>query len=75
MDRVCEWALFFLIDRERNGLTTKGRDLFWASDVEQLADFELVELEQSNVIPSLQKKIMGTTVIRLTEKGRHYFDR
>ena len=75
VSRVQEWVVFYLIEREKNGHITKGKDLFWAEDVEPLVDLGLVKLEQSNVIPSLQKKVMGTTVIQLTDDGRTYFER
>jgi hypothetical protein len=76
LSRVEEWILLFLVDREKSGRITKGND-FWllASDVEPLVEREFVALSQSHVIPSLQKKIMPTTVVSLTEKGRHYFER
>jgi hypothetical protein len=74
MNRIQEWVLFFLIDRDKNGLVTKGKDVFWPSDVMPLEETGFITIEQSNVIPSLQKSIMATTVIRLTEKGKHYFD-
>jgi hypothetical protein len=72
--RLQEWILFFLLDREKQGLATKGKDVFWTSDVESLQECGFITLEQSNVIPSLQDKIMAATIIRLTEQGRHYFD-
>ena len=76
LSRVEEWILLFLVDREKSGRTTKGND-FWllASDVEPLVERGFVSLTQSHVIPSLQNKIMATTVVSLTEKGRHYFER
>jgi hypothetical protein len=69
-----EWILFFLADREKQGLVTKGKDVFWTSDVEPLQELGLIALEQSHAIPSLQNKVMADTTICLTEKGRHYFD-
>jgi hypothetical protein len=73
--RLQEWVLFYLIERERNGLETKGRDLFWPSDVEPLVEMGLVSLEQSHAIPSLQKSVSASTIVRLTDAGRHYFER
>jgi hypothetical protein len=75
MNRLQEWILFLLIQREKNGQTTKGMDLFWPSDVEPLLDLGMIRLEQTHAIPSLQKKIMVTTIVHLTEKGRNYFER
>jgi len=66
--------LYFLLDRESQGLVTKGKDVFSSQDVESLQDFGFIILEQSHVIPSLQNKVMAATIIRITEKGRHYFD-
>ena len=73
--RLQEWILFWLIQREANGQKTTGKDVFWASDVESLLAFEMITLEQTHVVPSLQDKIMQTTEIHLTDKGRHYFER
>jgi hypothetical protein len=75
MNHLEEWILFFLIQREKLGLETKGHDLFWQRDVIPLAEAGMVELEQSNAIPSLQKEISASTVIRVTDKGRNYFER
>jgi hypothetical protein len=75
VSRVQEWVLFYLIEREKNGQITQGKDLLWPEDVEPLVDLGLVKLEQSNVIPSLQKKVMGTTIVQLTSNGRTYFER
>jgi hypothetical protein len=73
--RLQEWILFFLIDREKSGRVTKGRDLFWPSDVEPLVSMGLVAISQSHEIPSLQITISASTVVSLTEAGRHYFER
>jgi hypothetical protein len=75
MNRLQKWILFYLIDREKRGLTTKGRDLFFRSDAEPLLDLGMIGIEQSHQVESLLKKIMVTTTIRLTEKGRNYFER
>jgi hypothetical protein len=75
MNRLQEWILFYLIDREKRGITTKGRDLFFPSDVEPLLDLGMIEIEQSHEVDSLLKTIMVTTTVRLTEKGRNYFER
>jgi hypothetical protein len=74
MERLQEWILFFLIDREKNGLVTTGRYVFWPSDMMPLEELGFITLEQSHVVPSLQNIIMATTVIHRTEKGRHYFE-
>ena len=76
LSRVEEWILLFLVDREKSGRITKGND-FWllASDVEPLVERGFVLLTQSHAIPSLQNKISATTVVSLTEKGSHYFER
>ena len=76
LTRLQEWILLFLVDREKSGRITKGND-FWllASDVEPLVERGFVTLSQSHVIPSLLNKIMATTVVSLTEKGRYYFER
>ena len=73
--RLQEWILFYLLERERSGLVIKGKDLFWPSDVEPLVGMGLVTLSQSHVIPSLQSTISASTVVSLTEAGRHYFER
>ena len=73
--RLQEWILFFLVDRERSGRVTTGRDLFWPSDVEPLVGMGLVTISQSHEIPSLQTTISVSTVVSLTEAGRHYFER
>jgi phage antirepressor YoqD-like protein len=75
MNRLQEWILFFLLDREKNGLVTKGRDLFWPTDVQPLVEMGMIEIEQTNVIPSLQKSITASTIVRVTEKGRQYFEK
>ena len=75
MNRVQEWVLFFLIDRERNGLVTMGRNVLSDLDVEPLVESGFVTLEQTHAVSTLQKNIMATTVIHLTENGRHYFER
>ena len=76
LSRVEEWILLFLVDREKSGRLTTGND-FWllASDVEPLVERGFVHLAQSHAIPSLQNKISASTVVELTEKGRHYFAR
>jgi hypothetical protein len=73
--RLQEWILFYLLDRENSGRVTKGNDLFWPSDVEPLVDLGLVTLSQSHAVSSLQKTVSASTVISLTESGRHYFER
>jgi hypothetical protein len=70
-----EWILFYLLEREKSGRATKGNDLFWPSDVEPLVEMGLVALSQSHDVPSLQTKISGSTVVSLTDTGRHYFER
>jgi hypothetical protein len=76
LSRVEEWILLFLVDREKSERITRGND-FWllASDVEPLVERGFVLLTQPHAIPSLQNKISATTVVGLTEKGRHYFER
>ena len=76
LTRVQEWVLLFLVDREKSGRITKGND-FWllASDVEPLVGQGFVVLTQTHAIPSLQNKISASTVVNLTEEGRHYFER
>jgi hypothetical protein len=74
--RTQEWILLFLVDREKSGRTTRGAD-FWllAEDVEPLVEMGLISLTQTHDIPSLQGKISATTVVTLTETGRHYFEK
>ena len=74
-DRLHEWVLWYLLEREKAGLVTKGRDLFWPSDVEPLVEMGLVRLTQSHNIPSQQKTVSASTVVSLTETGKHYFER
>lgn len=76
LTRVEEWVLLFLVDREKCGRVTKGDD-FWllASDVEPLVERGFVALTQQHAIPSMQNTISSSTLVTLTEKGRHYFDR
>ena len=73
--RLEEWILFYLLQRERLGLTTKGGDLFWSSDVEPLVQMGFVGISQSHDILSRQEIISGSTVVSLTDKGRNYFER
>jgi hypothetical protein len=70
-----EWILFYLIERESMGLVTKGKDLLWTSDVEPLIKRGFVIITQSHDVPSLQKSITASTIVSLTEIGRHYFER
>ena len=70
-----EWILFYLRERERLGLATKGADLFWPSDVEPLLEMGFVSVEQSHEMPSRQRVISGSTLVSLTEKRRNYFQR
>ena len=57
MNHLQEWTLRFLQGRESDGQQTKGKDLFAASynvshkEVEQLVEWGLVAIEQTNVIP------------------------
>jgi hypothetical protein len=74
-DRLHEWVLWHLLEREKAGLVTRGRDLFWPSDVEPLVAMALVSLTQSHNVASLQQTVSATTIITLTEAGRHYFER
>ena len=74
-DRLQEWVLWYLLERERAGMVTKGRDLFWPSDVEPLVEMGLVSLAQSHNVASLLQKVSATTIVSLTETGRHYFER
>jgi len=79
MNYLQEWALRFVVGRERNGERTKGKDLFEASysvspnEVQELVDEGYLTLEQTNVIPSLQNAIGISTYLNLTEKSREYF--
>ena len=73
--RLQEWVLWHLLERDRTGQVTKGNDIFWPSDVEPLVEMGLVTLTQTHCIPSLQKTVSGSTVIGLTEAGKHYFER
>jgi hypothetical protein len=52
--RLEEWILFYLLQRERLGLTTKGRDLLWSSDLQSLLQTRYVTIVQSYEIPSRQ---------------------
>jgi hypothetical protein len=52
--RLEEWILFYLLQRERLGLTTKGRDLLWSSDLQSLLQMRYVTIVQSYEIPSRQ---------------------
>ena len=74
-DRLQEWILWYLLEREKAGLVTTGRDLFWPSDVEPLVELDLVSLTQSHNVASLQRIVSATTVVTLTEAGKHYFER
>lgn len=74
-DRLQEWVLWYLLGRAKAGLVTTGRDLFWPSDVEPLVEMGLVSLTQSHSVASLQRTVSVTTVITLTEAGKHYFER
>jgi hypothetical protein len=75
--RVQEWILFFLIQREKLSLETRGSDLLFPNDDEfqELIDRGLVEIEQLHCVPSLQRRISASTVVRLTHKGSKYFVR
>jgi hypothetical protein len=73
--RLEEWILFYLLQRERLGLTTKGRDLLWSSDLQSLLQMGYVTIVQSHEIPSRQEVIAASTVVILTDKGRNYFER
>jgi hypothetical protein len=73
--RVQEWILWYLIERESAGKTTKGNDVFWPQDIEPLVGLGLVSITQTHCVPSLQKTISASTVISLTETGRRYFER
>ena len=73
--RLQEWILFYLREREKSGLATKGRDLLFPSDVEPLLEMGFVSIRQSHDIPSGQQVISPSTVVSLTETGKHYFER
>jgi hypothetical protein len=76
MTRLQELIVFLLIAREKFGRATSGNELWWwKSDVEPLVELGMIELKQLNAIPSLQNRISPSTIIRLTERGGHYFDR
>jgi len=74
-DRLQEWVLWYLLNREKAGQVTTGRDLFWPSDVEPLVELGLVSLTQSHDVASLQRTVSATTIVRLTVSGKHYFER
>ena len=74
-DLLQEWVLWYLLQRDKAGLVTTGRDLFWPSDVEPLVEMGLVSLTQSHNVASLQRTVSVTTVVRPTEAGKHYFER
>jgi hypothetical protein len=74
-DRLQEWVLWYLLQRDEAGLVTTGRDLLWPSDVESLVEMGLVSLAQSHNVAPLQRTVSATTVVRLTEAGKHYFDK
>jgi hypothetical protein len=75
--RVQEWILFFLLQREKLGLETIGADLLFPNDHEfqELLDRGLVEIEQLHGVPSLQRHISASTIVRITRKGSEYFVR
>jgi hypothetical protein len=73
--RLERWILFYLLEREKMGLLTKGNDLLSVSDVEPLVKQGFVSITQSHDVPSLQNSIIASTVVSLTEQGRHYFER
>jgi hypothetical protein len=73
--RLEEWILFYLLQREKLGLTTKGRDLLWSSDLQPLLQMGFVTILQSQDIPSRHEIISASTEVSLTERGRNYFER
>jgi acyl-CoA thioester hydrolase len=75
LNQVQESILYYLIERERDGQTTKGINFLFPKEVEALAESGFVHLEQSHAVSSLQNSVMVTTIIHLTDKGRKYFER
>ena len=67
MNRVQEWVLFFLIDRERNGLVTMGRNVLSDLDVEPLVESGFVTLEQTHAVSTL---LALTPALSLGERGK-----